>query len=86
MATSPSSQLQGDGPLKLAVINGNNRREICGGARVQAPGAEESTLHQLIDNGVMVITFLPAKSECYQGGSLEGETLTECLEAYFHQS
>ena len=29
-------QLQGDGPLKLAVINGNNRQEMRGVARTRA--------------------------------------------------
>ncbi|BBI91605.1 Hsp33 family molecular chaperone HslO [Serratia symbiotica] len=80
-------QLQGDGPLKLAVINGNNRQEMRGVARVQAPVTEDSTLHQLIGNGVMVITISPTEGERYQGVvGLEGETLTECLEAYFRQS
>lgn len=80
-------QLQGDGPLKLAVINGNNRQEMRGVARVQAPVTEDSTLYQLISNGVMVITISPTEGERYQGVvGLEGETLTECLEAYFRQS
>ncbi|CDG47385.1 Hsp33 family molecular chaperone HslO [Serratia symbiotica] len=80
-------QLQGDGPLKLAVINGNNRQEMRGVARVQAPVTEDSTLHQLIGNGVMVITISPTEGERYQGVvGLEGETLIECLEAYFLQS
>jgi molecular chaperone Hsp33 len=52
-------QLQGDGPLKLAVINGNNRQEMRGVARVQSEIADDSTLHQLIGNGVMVITIAP---------------------------
>ena len=80
-------QLQGDGPLKLAVINGNNRQEMRGVARTQAPIADDSTLHQMIGNGVMVITISPTEGERYQGVvGLEGETLAECLEAYFRQS
>lgn len=80
-------QLQGDGPLKLAVINGNNRHEMRGVARVQAPVTENSTLHKLIGNGVMVITISPTEGERYQGVvGLKGETLTECLEDYFRQS
>lgn len=80
-------QLQGNGPLKLAVINGNNRQGMRGVARVHAPATEYSTLHQLIGNGVMVITISPTEGERYQGVvSLEDATLTECLEAYFRQS
>ncbi len=59
-------QLQGDGPLKLAVINGNNRQEMRGVARTQAPIADDSTLHQMIGNGVMVITISPTEGERYQ--------------------
>lgn len=80
-------QLQGDGPLKLAVVNGNNRQEMRGVARVQAPIADDSTLRQMIGNGVVVITIAPTEGERYQGVvGLEGETLADCLEAYFRQS
>ncbi|MFC0227777.1 Hsp33 family molecular chaperone HslO [Serratia aquatilis] len=80
-------QIQGDGPLKLAVINGNNRQEMRGVARVEGYIAAESTLHQMLSNGIMVITISPTEGERYQGVvSLEGETLAECLEGYFRQS
>ncbi|AVJ19683.1 Hsp33 family molecular chaperone HslO [Serratia rhizosphaerae] len=80
-------QLQGDGPLKLAVINGNNQQEMRGVARLQGDIADGSTLQQMIGNGVMVITITPAEGERYQGVvALEGETLAECLENYFRQS
>lgn len=80
-------QLQGDGPLKLAVINGNNQQEMRGVARLQGDIADDSTLQQMIGNGVMVITITPAEGERYQGVvALEGETLAECLENYFRQS
>ncbi|VDZ54337.1 Heat shock protein 33 [Serratia odorifera] len=80
-------QLQGDGPLKLAVINGNNQQEMRGVARLQGEIADDSTLHQMIGNGVMVITITPAEGERYQGiVALEGATLAACLENYFQQS
>jgi molecular chaperone Hsp33 len=80
-------QLQGDGPLKLAVINGNNRQEMRGVARVEGPIVEGSTLHQMLGNGIMVITISPTEGERYQGVvGLEGETLAACLEGYFRQS
>lgn len=69
-------QVQSDGPLKLAAINGNNRQEMRGVARVEGEIAEQSTLHQMLGNGIMMITISPAEGERYQGVvSLEGETL-----------
>ncbi|AHG19973.1 Hsp33-like chaperonin [Chania multitudinisentens RB-25] len=80
-------QIQGDGPLKLAVINGNNRQEMRGVARLEGDIASDSTLHQMLGNGIMVITISPSEGERYQGVvGLEGETLAECLEGYFRQS
>lgn len=80
-------QLQGDGPLKLAVINGNNLQEMRGVARLQGDIAADSTLKQMIGNGYMVITIAPSEGERYQGVvGLEGDTLAECLEDYFMRS
>ncbi len=80
-------QVQGDGPLKLAVINGNNLQEMRGVARLQGDIAPESTLKQMLGNGYMVITISPTEGERYQGVvGLEGETLAECLEDYFLRS
>ncbi|UCQ27933.1 Hsp33 family molecular chaperone HslO [Edwardsiella tarda] len=80
-------QLQGDGPLKLAVINGNHNQEMRGVARLQGEIAADSSLKQMLGNGVMVITITPQEGERYQGVvALEGETLAACLEAYFMQS
>ncbi|WP_283648191.1 Hsp33 family molecular chaperone HslO [Hafnia paralvei] len=80
-------QIQGDGPLKMAVINGNNQQEMRGVARLQGDIAEGSSMREMLGNGVMVITITPNEGERYQGVvGLEGETLAECLEAYFMQS
>lgn len=80
-------QIQGDGPLKMAVINGNNQQEMRGVARLQGDIAEDSSMREMLGNGVMVITITPNEGERYQGVvGLEGETLAECLEAYFMQS
>ena len=82
-------QLQGDGPLTLAVINGNNRQELRGVARVKegaeiAPG---STMKEMTGNGYLVITITPEKGERYQGVvGLEADTLAGCLEDYFMRS
>lgn len=80
-------QLQGDGPLNLAVINGNNRQEMRGVARMQGDIAADSSLKEMVGNGYLVITISPREGERYQGVvGLEGETLSECLEDYFMRS
>ncbi|MGL4984505.1 MAG: Hsp33 family molecular chaperone HslO [Plesiomonas sp.] len=80
-------QLQGDGPLRLAVINGDHLQKLRGVARVQGDISDEMTLRQMIGQGHLVITITPNQGERYQGiVGLEGETLAECLEGYFAQS
>ncbi|WP_067709842.1 MULTISPECIES: Hsp33 family molecular chaperone HslO [unclassified Erwinia] len=80
-------QLQGDGPLNLAVINGNNKQEMRGVARMQGDIAPGSSLKEMVGNGYLVITLSPDEGERYQGVvGLEGETLAECLEDYFMRS
>lgn len=80
-------QLQGDGPMTLAVINGNNRQEMRGVARVNGDIPEDATLKTLAGNGYLVITITPDQGERYQGVvGLEGDTLAACLEDYFMRS
>ena len=79
-------QLQGDGPVKYAVINGDHKQNMRGIARLQNE-VTGSTIKDLIGNGVMVLTITPTKGERYQGiVPLEHDTLAACLEAYFTQS
>lgn len=80
-------QLQGDGPLSMAVINGNDQQQLRGIARVKGEIAAESTLQQMVGNGYLIITITPAKGERYQGVvALEGASFTECIEDYFKRS
>ncbi|MBD2781804.1 Hsp33 family molecular chaperone HslO [Xenorhabdus sp. 42] len=80
-------QIQGDGPVKLAVINGNNQQQMRGTARIDGGVDAAAGLRDMIGNGYMVITVTPDEGERYQGVvALEGETLSECLDAYFKQS
>lgn len=80
-------QLQGDGPLSLAVINGNHLNQMKGIARVNGVIPENSSLKEMIGNGYIVITIMPEKGERYQGiVALEGETVSQCIENYFKQS
>ncbi len=80
-------QLQGDGPMSLAVINGNNNQQLRGVARVQGDIPENADLETLVGNGYLVITIAPEEGERYQGVvGLEGDTLAACLEDYFLRS
>lgn len=79
-------QLQGDGPVSYAVINGNNQLQLRGMAKVTGE-IQNDDFKALLGKGHMVITITPDKGERYQGiVALEGDTLAECLERYFEQS
>ncbi|QIQ22375.1 Hsp33 family molecular chaperone HslO [Zophobihabitans entericus] len=80
-------QIQGDGPLSLAVINGNNHQDMRGVARVTGEITDKMTLKEMVGNGYLVITIMPSQGERYQGiVGLEHETVAECIEGYFMQS
>lgn len=80
-------QLQGDGPVSLAVINGDNQQKVRGVARWQGEIADNANLHQLMGKGHLVITIEPKKGERYQGVvGLEGDSLAQVLEGYFLRS
>ncbi|HBS4739091.1 TPA: Hsp33 family molecular chaperone HslO [Klebsiella pneumoniae] len=86
-ASDITVQLQGDGPLQLAVINGNNQQQLRGVARVQGEIADDADLKTMVGNGYLVITISPEEGERYQGVvGLEGDTLAACLEDYFQRS
>ena len=79
-------QLQGDGPVKYAVINGDDKQNMRGIARMQSE-VSGTTVKELVGKGYMVITITPTKGERYQGiVPLEHDTLNKCIENYFEQS
>jgi molecular chaperone Hsp33 len=79
-------QLQGDGPVKYAVINGDHQQNMRGVARLQGE-VTGTTVPELMGKGYMVITITPIKGERYQGiVPLTSESLAACLEDYFTQS
>ena len=81
-----SVQLQGDGPLKYAVVNGNHQQKMRAVARFDE-SIQEATLPELIGSGFMVITITPDGGEKYQGvAELKKPTLAECIENYFETS
>ncbi|EOB1206603.1 Hsp33 family molecular chaperone HslO [Photobacterium damselae subsp. damselae] len=80
-------QLQGDGPVSLAVINGDHDQKLRGVARFEGEIPTTNNIHELMGKGYLVITITPTKGERYQGVvGLEGDTLAECLESYFKNS
>ncbi len=79
-------QLQGDGPVRFAAVNGTAEQEFRGVARLQAEiGA--TGFRDLIGEGYMLVTITPKQGERYQGIiPLTGDSLADTLEAYFAQS
>ncbi|WP_298775190.1 Hsp33 family molecular chaperone HslO [uncultured Shewanella sp.] len=82
-----SVQLQGNGPVSLAVINGDDKQQLRGVARFSDTLPDSDNLQQLFGQGHMVITLTPKEGERYQGVvALDKPSLSQCLEAYFSQS
>lgn len=80
-------QLQGDGPVSLAVINGDHHQQLRGTARVKGHVKEDATLPEMMGKGQLVITIEPVDGERYQGiVGLESDHLQGCLEDYFARS
>lgn len=83
-----SMQVQGEGPVKYAVINGTHDQKMRGVARwdEQLETLPDS-FEQLFVKGILAITITPNKGERYQGMvALDKPTLAECIETYFEQS
>ena len=79
-------QLQGDGPLQLAVINSDQNLQVRGTARVEGETAGLS-FKELVGKGNMMITITPDDGERYQGiVDLSRDSLSACIENYFEQS
>lgn len=80
-------QIQGDGALKLAVVNGNEQQQLRALARVEGEIADNASLTEMIGKGVLVISIIPNEGERYQGViGLDKPTVSECLEDYFARS
>ncbi|NRD71998.1 Hsp33 family molecular chaperone HslO [Shewanella sp. VB17] len=82
-----SVQLQGNGPVSFAVINGNNLQQLRGVARFNGELSDDADLQQLFGKGQMIITLSPKEGERYQGVvAMSQPNLAACLEDYFTQS
>lgn len=78
-----SVQLQGDGPLSYAVVNGNHQQQLRATANF-ADDIKAGTIPELVGSGFMVITISPEGGERYQGvAELNKDSLAECVENYF---
>ncbi len=79
-------QARSSGQIPLLMAECNSEFDI----RAIARGAQEATaltFHELIGEGQLAITVEPTDGQRYQGiVPLEGESLAECLDAYFEQS
>jgi molecular chaperone Hsp33 len=79
-------QVQGDGPLRFAAVNGNDQQQFRGVARMRSEVQTEN-FRDLVGEGHMLVTITPKQGERYQGIiPLTGDSLTQTLETYFAQS
>lgn len=82
-----TAQIQGDGPLKLALVNGNDQQQLRALARLQGEITDDMSLADMVGKGVLVISIIPEEGERYQGViALDKPTVSECLEDYFVRS
>ncbi|OIN05560.1 Hsp33 family molecular chaperone HslO [Oceanisphaera psychrotolerans] len=80
-------QLQGDGPVSMAVINGDHQQHLRGVARWEGEVPDSDKLADIVGKGYLAITITPFEGERYQGIVELGEhSLSESLENYFAQS
>jgi molecular chaperone Hsp33 len=79
-------QVQGDGPVRFAAVNGTDQQQFRGVVRMQSE-LQGDSFRSLIGEGYMLVTITPKQGERYQGIiPLTGDSLTSTLEAYFAQS
>lgn len=82
-----SLQLQSEGELKYAVINGSHEQKLRGIARWEGSLGDESFEELVGKKGMLAITIMPTKGQQYQGiVALDKPSLAECLKGYFEQS
>ncbi|MBE2898761.1 Hsp33 family molecular chaperone HslO [Pasteurellaceae bacterium 20609_3] len=80
-------QIRGDGPLKLALINGDDQLQLRALARCDGEIADDASLHAMVGNAVLLIAINPRQGERYQGiVELGKPSVSECLQDYFERS
>ncbi|MDX1803455.1 MAG: Hsp33 family molecular chaperone HslO [Alcanivorax sp.] len=81
-------QAQGQGPVSLLLAECSHQGELRALARhAEGEDWQHADIRNLLGEGTMVITITPEQGRQYQGiVPLTGDTLAQCLEAYFQQS
>ncbi|EGN74725.1 disulfide bond chaperone [Idiomarina sp. A28L] len=80
-------QIQGNGPLNYATVNGSHGQALRGVARLTRE-PESELFRDLVGEGAfLVITLTPENGEKYQGlVAIESDSLSGAIESYFLQS
>ncbi len=79
-------QARSEGEIPLIMAEASSDHKLRAIAR-EADAASSHEFTRLLTNGQLIITVDPKKGQRYQGiVALEGNNLSECLEAYFLQS
>lgn len=80
-------QLQGNGIVKFAAVNGNHRQQLRAVAKLQAAADESCSLRALLGDAVLAITVRPEEGDPYQGiAAMEEATIAQNLELWFTRS
>lgn len=80
-------QAQGQGNIQALMAESTHKQELRSIARFDGDVDENASFTELMAGGALAITIDPEKGQRYQGYvPLEGENLSDCLEAYFRYS
>ena len=80
-------QAQSENQVKVLMAECNHQRDLRAIARFEGELPEQAEFCELLRGGQLVITIEPDQGKRYQGVvPLEGERLSNCLEAYFNLS
>lgn len=80
-------QAVGEGAVSVLMAECNHKQDLRAIARFDGELPEQASFIELLEKGRMAITLEPDQGQRYQGVvPLEGNSLGECLEAYFMQS
>ena len=80
-------QAQSQNQVKVLMAECNHQRDLRAIARFDGDIPETVSFTELLQGGQIVITIEPEQGQRYQGVvPLEGEQLSDCLEAYFERS
>ena len=80
-------QAQSQNQVKVLMAECNHQRDLRAIARFDGDIPEMTSFTELLQGGQIVITIEPEQGQRYQGiVPLEGEQLSDCLEAYFERS